>query len=76
MFKDLIVYLSWIFKYLKNEGKRLIFDRDNKYIRSTGPRRYRTETVSDGIGAHMYRRTNVSVYTVREETADRRQVPP
>jgi len=23
--KDLIVYLSWIFKYLKNEEKQLIF---------------------------------------------------
>ena len=36
VFKDLIIYLTWIFKYLKNEGKRWIFDRDNKYGRSPG----------------------------------------
>ena len=44
---------SWIFKYLKNEGKRPIFDGDIKYRRSREGRRYMTEMVSGGIHANM-----------------------
>ena len=53
VFKDLIVYLNWMFKYLKNEGKRPVFDGDNKYGRSTVARRYGTEMVSNGVHALM-----------------------